>query len=153
MFTQTSNIPVQLDGQQELVLQLQREDLGACPLGIVGNLQVNAKQGGTAPARRAGVLLSEIRRSLAGRRRRGATRSLLGACRPAYRSILKSSQSRYCIWGAGAGWSLNPGSCPRLPTRITLFTDATFRTLQRGRCGSVPARRRTQPRRSQPRLR
>lgn len=67
MFTQTSNISVQLDGHQELVLQLQREDLGSCPLGTVGNLQVNVEQGGTAPARRAGVRLSEIRRSLAGR--------------------------------------------------------------------------------------
>ncbi|WP_394065281.1 hypothetical protein [Alcaligenes sp. WGS1538] len=65
MFTQTSNIAVPADGQQELVLQLQREDLESCPLGTIGNLKYN--KGGTAPARRAGVLLSEMRRSLAAR--------------------------------------------------------------------------------------
>lgn len=48
-------------------LTLERKDLASCPLGTVGNLQFNAEQGGTAPARRVGVLLSGMRRSQADR--------------------------------------------------------------------------------------
>ncbi len=68
MFAQTSNSAVPVDGQQELVLQLQRDDLESCPLGTVGNLQFNAEQGGTAPAPRAGAPLSELSQPLADRR-------------------------------------------------------------------------------------
>ena len=68
MFAQTSSIAVPVNGQQELVLQLQREDLESCPLGTIGNLQFNAEQGGTAPAPRAGAPLSEMNQPLADRR-------------------------------------------------------------------------------------
>lgn len=44
---------------------LERKDLGSCPLGTVGNLQFKAAQGGTKRASRVGVLLSQIRRTVA----------------------------------------------------------------------------------------
>ena len=68
MFTQVSDIAVPINGQQELVLQLRREDLEPCSLGTVGNLQFNAEQGGTAPAPRVGGILSEMNQSLVDRR-------------------------------------------------------------------------------------
>ena len=68
MLTQTSNIAVPVDGRQELVLQLQRDDLESCPLGTVGNLKINAGQGGPAPASRGGAPLSEMSQPLADRR-------------------------------------------------------------------------------------
>ena len=67
MITQTSNIAIPVDGQQELVLQLQREDLESCPLGAVGNLQFNAEQGRPAPAPRLGAPLSAMNQPLADR--------------------------------------------------------------------------------------
>ena len=45
--------------------QLRRKDIGSCPLGTKGNLQLMPCNMGTAPATRIGVLFSEIRRSLA----------------------------------------------------------------------------------------
>ncbi|WP_394065660.1 hypothetical protein [Alcaligenes sp. WGS1538] len=45
--------------------ELERQDLGFCPLGTVGNLAFQPEQGGTARASRAGVMLSNLRRSLA----------------------------------------------------------------------------------------
>ncbi|MGE8547234.1 hypothetical protein [Alcaligenes sp. Marseille-Q7550] len=44
---------------------LERKDLGASPLGVIGNLQFKTEQGGTARASRAGVRLSDMRRSFA----------------------------------------------------------------------------------------
>lgn len=44
---------------------LGRKDVGSCVLGTVGNLRFSAKQGGSARATRTGVMLSEIRRSVA----------------------------------------------------------------------------------------
>ncbi|WP_454005912.1 hypothetical protein [Alcaligenes sp. Marseille-Q7550] len=46
----------------------ERNELGASPLGSVGNLQYSVEQGGTAPAPRAGAPLSEMNQPLADRR-------------------------------------------------------------------------------------
>lgn len=49
------------EGQPKLELMLTRKDLGTCPLGVIGNLQFNTEQGGTARACRLGVVLKDMR--------------------------------------------------------------------------------------------
>lgn len=56
-----------VNSQQKQEPALERKDLGSCPLGTIGNLQFNAKQGGTRRATAVGVWLSDLRRSLSSR--------------------------------------------------------------------------------------
>lgn len=44
---------------QERALVVERKDLGACPLGTIGNLHFRAEQGGTPRASRIGVMLTD----------------------------------------------------------------------------------------------
>ena len=57
MITHTLDVP-----NQELVLQ--RRDLAPGPLGVVGNLQFSAEQGGTPSSNRVGAMASDTRHSL-----------------------------------------------------------------------------------------
>jgi len=56
---QADNNPVLAYLPQERKVVVERKDLGACPLGTVGNLQFRAEQGGTPRASRVGVMLSD----------------------------------------------------------------------------------------------
>lgn len=62
MFTYHLHTAKLVNGQQKQEPALERKDLGSCPLGTVGNLQFNAKQGGTRRATAVGVWLSDLRR-------------------------------------------------------------------------------------------
>ncbi|MGE8591731.1 MAG: hypothetical protein ACN6OD_20370, partial [Alcaligenes sp.] len=64
MFTYHLHTAKLVNGQQNQEPALERKDLGSCPLGTVGNLQFNAKQGGTRRATAVGVWLSDLRRSV-----------------------------------------------------------------------------------------
>lgn len=58
------NPPILRSNQQKLDLELERKNVGSCPLGVVGNLQFKAAQGGTPRASQMGVFFSSVKKSL-----------------------------------------------------------------------------------------
>lgn len=57
------NPPILKINQQKLDLELERKNVGSCPLGVVGNLQFKAAQGGTPRASQVGVFFSSVKKT------------------------------------------------------------------------------------------